>query len=342
MGNLSSFTNSTVAPQIVATGTLAAGQTDFGTSLAFPVNQYPTQQVGAVLVYLDGQLLLRNVGNATAAPTADGNYQEVDAGNGFSILIRLNQADPLNARTYTIVSNGFTVAQPTSVYQSQIQTLQTQQDVMASTLADVAGVSTTAFYAVPNDTTRLTFTNRVTALESNSASKNASNTWTVAQNMLGKTDGAAIASGYIGQQIVASFTTQGNGSTNLTTGTNYNLGSFALTPGVWLITGNPAAGFFENHANAINAGIYIAYIGISLTQTTGFSPYQSAVTFPSWGNATNSYLGSIPVLATINISSSTTYYINGVVAAYGTTSNSWVRFDLNPSDSVTFVATRIA
>jgi len=235
MGNLSSFTNATVAPQIVATGTLAAGQTDFGTSLAFPVNQYPTQQIGAVLVYLDGQLLLRNVGNATAAPTADGDYQEIDAGNGFSILVRLNIADPLSARTYTIVSNGFTVAQPTSVYQSQLQTLQTQQDVMASTLANVAGVTTASFYAVPNDTTRLTFTNRVTALETNSASKNASNTWTVPQLMLGQTNGAAIASGYIGQEVKATSTNVMvvTGSPAYDTWYDISGMSIELTPGVW-------------------------------------------------------------------------------------------------------------
>jgi len=300
MGNLSSFTNATVAPQIVATGSLAAGQTDFGTSLAFPVNQYPTQQIGAVLVYLDGQLILRNVGNATAAPTADGDYQEVDAGNGFSILVRLNLADPLSARTFTIVSNGFTVAQPTSVYQSQIQTLQTQQDVMASTLANVAGVTTASFYAVPNDTTRLTFTNRVTALESNSAYKNVANTWTQPQLMLGQTNGAAIASGYIGQEIKNTST-----STSVPVAGFTNIATITLTPGVWLMS------FVARVSGGTTAGLDAGIATASASNTGWLTGETSAAcTTSTVSNGSCSISGIV-----VTIPSSTPYWLTGQAAS---------------------------
>lgn len=59
---------------------------------SFKVNDNPTFQLGAIQVYINGQLLMRNVGNATAAPEANGNYQELDSGSGYGTQIKLNTA----------------------------------------------------------------------------------------------------------------------------------------------------------------------------------------------------------------------------------------------------------
>jgi hypothetical protein len=59
----------------------------------FETGKYITKQLGAVHVIVDNQNLIRNVSNATAAPGADGNYEEVPSLTylGLSNTIRLNE-----------------------------------------------------------------------------------------------------------------------------------------------------------------------------------------------------------------------------------------------------------
>ena len=47
-------------------------------------------QAGDIKIKKQGVTLYRNTGNATAAPSADGNFQEIDAGNGYGVSIMLN------------------------------------------------------------------------------------------------------------------------------------------------------------------------------------------------------------------------------------------------------------
>lgn len=47
-------------------------------------------QAGDIKIKKQGVMLYRNVGNATASPSADGNFQEIDAGNGYGTSIMLN------------------------------------------------------------------------------------------------------------------------------------------------------------------------------------------------------------------------------------------------------------
>ena len=115
--------------QIVVTGTLAANTTDFNVGTPFVTNANPSTQLGAVLVYLDGQLMLRNTSNATAGVSADGNYQEVDSGSGYSSVIRFNQVDILNNRIVMVVSNGTMVEQPSGSIKATVETLAGQQDL---------------------------------------------------------------------------------------------------------------------------------------------------------------------------------------------------------------------
>ena len=79
---------------ILETGSLAANTTDIPVGRSFVTNANTGYQQGAVQVLINGQTLMRNVANATAAPGADGDYQEVDNGSGACNLIRLNNSDP--------------------------------------------------------------------------------------------------------------------------------------------------------------------------------------------------------------------------------------------------------
>jgi hypothetical protein len=297
VANLSSVVNTNAAPQIVSTGTLAAGQTDIGLNTAFPVNRYNDQQVGAVMVYVGGQLLMRNAGNAVASQTADGNYQEVDAGAGYSSLIRLNVADPNNSRPYVILSNGFNVAFNETSVQSQIQTLQTQQDNMATTLAEVAGIAVSSLYTPLNDATRAAFAAQFNTLQADAALKNVSNTWTQPQLMLGQTNGAAIPAGYVGEvkEVTYDFNTAPNGAWSTTS-------VLALTAGVWRI---------ENSSRTTGvASLTVVALGISTDSgATSFSDL-SFVT----GNSTGAYASGaafdpgLYACITVNLSASTNYY----------------------------------
>lgn len=222
--------------QIVATGTLSANTTDFVVGTPFTTNQYPSMQAGAVLVYLDGQLMMRNTGNATAAPSADGNYQEVPTAGGFSSTIRFNIADLSNDRVVTVVSNGALSEQPSGSMKATIETLAGQQDAVIQTVAQLAGVPTTNFYTAPNNVDMLTFGNSVLTLQQNAALKNVSNTWTQPQLMLGQTNGVAIPAGYVGETLEANGGTLGT-ITIGTSNANTSICGVTLTPGIWEVSG---------------------------------------------------------------------------------------------------------
>lgn len=147
------------------TGTLAAGQTDFVVGQSFSVNKYPSAQVGDVKVFVDGILQARNSGNATASSTADGNYQELDAGSGLANTIRFNLADTVNARSITVVSNGMIAERPEGSLRAEIESLAGQLDQIIPTVAQLAGVAETAFQSAPNDVDLKTFGDRVISLE---------------------------------------------------------------------------------------------------------------------------------------------------------------------------------
>lgn len=71
---------------------VAVGQTLVNIGVNFKVNENADFQVGDVKLKQNGTSIYRNVGNATAGPTADGHYQENDAGNGYGTTVTLNAA----------------------------------------------------------------------------------------------------------------------------------------------------------------------------------------------------------------------------------------------------------
>jgi hypothetical protein len=262
------------ANTLVATGTLAAGQTDFVVGQSFALNQYPLKQVGDVLVFLDGVQQFRNVGNATASVSADGNYQEVDGGQGLSNTIRFNIVDPLNDRSILVVSNGTLAERPEGSMRAEIESLAAQVDSVIETLAVVAGVPESNFQSAPNQVDLQTFGQRVINLESNRARIDQTNTFSVFQNIPGRTDGLAVSAGFPGEHIIAAVT-------NATTpGTGSGFASvvcrtLTLNKGVYLILSqfNPS-GFGGNTGLtvvSIAAGVGSPTL-LGCTSSTAYSP----------------------------------------------------------------------
>ena len=221
---------------LVSTGVLGANASDYVVGQSFALNKYSAKQVGDVLVFLDGQLMYRNVGNATASVSADGNYQEIDAGSGLSNTIRFNIVDPVNARPITVLSNGMLAERPEGSLRAEIETLAGQNDSIIETLAVVAGVPTTNFRSAPNSVDLQTFGQRLITMESNRARIDLANTWTAYQPLLGRTDGLAIPAGIVGEKITwVSAPSNLSLTTSMQDWTNAFI---TLTPGVWNVFAN--------------------------------------------------------------------------------------------------------
>jgi hypothetical protein len=78
----------------------------------------------------------------------------------------------------------------------------------------------------------LTYANSVISLSNNAALKGVSNTWTANQQFLGKTDGATVAAGYVGQKLTASLS---NVTLADVAGTDKTVGTLTLTAGIWMV-----------------------------------------------------------------------------------------------------------
>lgn len=145
---------------ITATGVLSAGNTDFNVGEAFLTNQYPSEQIGEVMVFVDGQIQFRNVGNATAAPAADGNYQEVTASNGFGTIIRFNDTF-VEDKNIIVMSRSLIAERPNVSMMQFIEVLGGQLDAIIETVAILAGVDESEFQTAPNQIDLKAFGDRV-------------------------------------------------------------------------------------------------------------------------------------------------------------------------------------
>lgn len=149
------------ADAFVITGTLLAGQTDIPLGQAFKLNANPNEQIGEIILTIDGVEQLRNVGNVTANPLADGNYEEVDAGNNQTNLLRLNEAFGVDV-AYSVKSNGLIVnATPNNSFTQKLESLGGQIDALIPTVADLAGVPESEFQAAPNNVDLKAFSDKV-------------------------------------------------------------------------------------------------------------------------------------------------------------------------------------
>ena len=149
--------------KILATGTLAANATLINVGDSFKVNAYPSQQLGEVLLILDGVAQMRNVGNATYAPTADGNYQEIDSGTGYATILQVNVPMAYD-RSFMVMGTGIIVQRPDGSRDTLIETLSAQMELIVGVLADVSGQPTSYFRAAPNYPQLSAYASMVTSL----------------------------------------------------------------------------------------------------------------------------------------------------------------------------------
>jgi len=148
---------------ILVTGTLSMGDTDINVGKSFDIIN-TSEQIGAIEVQVAGQTLLRNVGNATAAPAADGDYEEVDTGSGVATIVRLNNSFGTD-EPFIIKSTSLSTIRPDGSFADELESQQGTIDNLVATVAVLAGVPETDFQATPTQPQLTQFGDRVTALE---------------------------------------------------------------------------------------------------------------------------------------------------------------------------------
>lgn len=142
-------TNVVDARPLTATGTLTAGQTEFNVGEAFQINAYPNSQMGEVMVFVDGEIQYRNVNNATAEPSADGNYQEVHASSGFGSVIKFNEPFASD-QPIIVISRNLIAERPDISMMQLIESLGGQIDKLIEYVAQDIGVDPLIFQVGPN------------------------------------------------------------------------------------------------------------------------------------------------------------------------------------------------
>jgi hypothetical protein len=159
---------------IKGTVEVAVGVTTVNLGSIFKINENAAMQIGAVKIWRNGVLQARNVGNATAGVSADGNYQEIDAGNGYGTTIELNVAPAVQSDLIQF-EIGF------QIYNGDLQIfsdLERQQGMIQKIAADAAvafgNPITDYLTASPSEQERRAFgdqvidhENRIDTLESN-------------------------------------------------------------------------------------------------------------------------------------------------------------------------------
>ena len=151
----------------VQTFTLTAGSDEVVTSTNFELNAHPTKQIGAVMVFLDGQLMLRNVSNVAAAPAADGNYQELGTGSSGS-SIKFNETSGVDREVQIVPTATFNVA-PTDTMMALIEKVAGENNKIIPTVAALAGVPESTFTSAPSAVDGANFGQRVIDLETYTA-----------------------------------------------------------------------------------------------------------------------------------------------------------------------------
>ncbi len=144
---------------VIASGVLTAGSTDFNVGTPIPINQNAGKDIGAVMVFADRGLQLRRAGNAAAG---SGDYYEVPVAGGLGSIIRF--ATSAVDRYIVVVSNGVVAERPDGSMTAMIERAQGQIDAMVPTLAALAGVPTTNFQTGPNSVDLKQFGDLVTSL----------------------------------------------------------------------------------------------------------------------------------------------------------------------------------
>lgn len=145
------------AKPINVSRTIGAAQTLFNVGEAYQVNAFPNDRSGAIKVYANGTLLLRNTNNSSS--TLDGAYYEIPSGDGYGTTIQFNV--PFGAVTVvTVVSSYAYIDTPNF-------SLMQKMDVLAAQLESIAqqGSFTLDLTAFPNTMDLKAFGDRLIDVE---------------------------------------------------------------------------------------------------------------------------------------------------------------------------------
>jgi len=126
---------------------LPVGQTIVPLGVTFKVNQGANMQASPVmLVFRNGQAMLRNVGNAPASPYADGNFCEIDSGNGYGTSIEFNTPPSGTADSINVFFLALSVEGTPEIF-SSIERIAGIVYAMAQDLAAATGEPVTNYMA---------------------------------------------------------------------------------------------------------------------------------------------------------------------------------------------------
>ncbi len=291
------------ASPIIATGTLAATQTDFNVGTPFKVGQYASYNVGAVLVYVDRVLQQRNTSNSSTS--LDKDYYEVESGAGLGSIIRFNTSDPDVGREITVVSNGLLSERPDGSMMAVIESLSGYVDNITGVVAQLAGLTTSSVKgAAPTNVDLKNFGDKVYTLEGNRARVDTDNTWTAPQSLVGRTNGVAIPAGQIGE--ILTFTNP-NSITSVGANSPVDVYTFTLQPGKWELIGSytmslniTTSGIGIN--NNISGTLSLTDNANALVTTSGAYEQQLVA-----NGTAQSWLRQMPIVANVDITTATTY-----------------------------------
>jgi len=318
-----------------ASGTIAIGTTDFNTGTPFKVAQNSSSQVGAVLFFVDGVLQTRNTGNSST--TLDGNYYEVDAGGGLGVILRLNQA-ATQILNVLVISNGILYERPDGSMLATIENVNGYLQNMATYLAAATGQTVaTVLGASATGVDLKAFGDRVFALEQNRARTDLANTWTAAQNMLGRTDGGTIPSGAPGEVVTwASAPTDQNFSTIGTTA-DWTNATITVPAGSWVLYANLPVST-QTGAGTSNTAALTATITDSSNNIVKNLKKSASIQTAAAVNVTS--VQCLSFSTTLEISTPTVYKIRGVIN--GNTGSVGNLFNTNANGQAEFFAVRKA
>jgi len=289
--------NAVDASPINATGPLTAGTVDFNVGTPFAVNKYPSAQVGAVLVYLDGVLQSRNTGNSSV--TLDGNYYEVDAGSGLGNIIRFNQVDLTNDRDVKVLSNGMNSERPDGSMMAVIEGINGKLNNLAPYVATLAVLPlSTVLGAAPSNVDLKSFGDSVS---SQGARITTLETSYPASKVTGRTDGAAPSASFIGQVVTA--TLAGIGQASPVANQYYDdAGTLSLLAGSWLIcSGYSIVGESPTVGTALQVPFLVAAL------RTGASTEVAKMFTTNATTSVYTFFGSSTIVVPVNIASTTIY-----------------------------------
>jgi hypothetical protein len=134
-------------------GTLAEGATVFNIGKLYKTNINPLTQLGEILVFRGNQLslMLRNAGNASANVSADGNYCEVDSGNGYGSTIEFNDAGAAGGENIVVVSTGRLLERPNSSLLQEIESIAGTLDTIVPYIEELMDLEAGSLKPTPSN-----------------------------------------------------------------------------------------------------------------------------------------------------------------------------------------------